>query len=248
MLENNNIAMLVSKFVSERRSIFKALILIALIFCCALLPGCAKDGNKDEEANKGTADKPKSSEWVEIESDDEYSHLIDGDTNAENLRSTFYYLEAPINSDEIKEKFSKNGGFLIVMVFGQPDTTIDDVDYDKIHYVYGIDEVNKTISGITKFKFEKNKTYYDEDGFKSYTDDASYHNILIRTGLIPTRDIVLQNGRYNDKILEINFEDRDKGSVDPEAEPISVKPCRAIFKKNKSGKFTLDSIKVTEDE
>ncbi|MDD7513292.1 MAG: hypothetical protein PUK14_05345 [Clostridiales bacterium] len=246
MFKNDDVTM----FTSNRKSIFKALILVALIFCCVMLPACAKGSNKNEatDADKDSGDKASTNEWVEVENEDEYSELIDGDTDFENLRRTFLYLNEPINSDEIKKSFGDSGGFLIVMIYGNPDTTIDDVPYDQIHYVYGIEEINKTICGITKFKFEKNKTYYDEDGYKSYTDDANYHNILIRTGHIPTRNIVLKNGRYNDKILEINFEDRDMGSVDPEAEPLSIKPCRAIFKKNKNGKFTLDSIKATEDE
>lgn len=248
MFNDNGITMFVSEFISKRKSIIKALTLIMLIFCCAMLVACGENSNKDKDADKVNSDKDASSEWIEIKSEDEYPELIDGDISVDGLIKALYYFEEPTNSDKIKKKFEKYGGFYIAIIFGPSETTIDDVPYDKVHYVYDIDDVNETICGITKFKFEKNKNYYEVDGEKGYTDDQSFHNILTITGDISNRHIELKDGRYNDSILEINFEDMEMESIDPEAEPISVKPCRAIFKKNKNGKFTLDSVNAVDNE
>ncbi|KGF09414.1 hypothetical protein HMPREF1635_03095 [Clostridiales bacterium S5-A14a] len=238
---------------ADRKSLLKILTIIALIFCCAMLPACGNNSKQDDNAkntdtDKDGKDKPATNEWVEVKNEEDYTKLIDGKVSVENLQTALLFLDAPKNADEIKDLFNDYGNSLIPFIFEKTENTVNDVPGGMVHYVYDIDEINKTISGITTFQFEKNKKYQEENGFQSYTDDKNYHDYVQIIGATNMGHIVIKNGRYNNDVLEINFENQKNENMAGEDEVTNIKPCRATFKKNKNGKFTLDSIIITADE
>ena len=168
--------------------------------------------------------------------DSQYEELIQGGYSKGELSTILACISLSrrsLSSKEISENVKKGSYLTLLFLFK-----------DKLDPMYGKDvnysikKVNKLYSGVSSFKFKKNKKYTDY----MYTDQSRLH--LMAGGEGFSGYIVTKSAKYNNKKLEIKYELHDSLVEENLGHKRSEGTFKATFKKLKNGKYRLNSVKV----
>ena len=189
----------------------------------------------------GTAYKVEAKSKMKTLKSSDYSKLIQGGLNKTQVTELLSYI-AP-NYGTLKGKALSNKGkdpFMFI-ILGYNLRHDDNTERLKVHsnwYSFDIKYINKYLSSFSSYRYKKNKVYkkgdVNTDSCGAYTDKKKLHIWL--GGIGWERSGKINSAKYNKSKLEIRFSNYFMGSLDGE--------YKAIFKKQKNGKYKLTSISL----
>ena len=189
----------------------------------------------------GSAYKVEAKSKMKTLKSSDYSKMIQGGLNKTQITELLSFIAPRYGNLKGKALSNKGKNPFMFIILGYHLKHYDNTEQLKVHsnwYSFDIKYINKYLSSFSNFRYKKNRVYQkgdkNKDSYGAYTDKKKLH--VWEGGLGWEKYAKINSAKYDKNKLVITFTNYmmyDKGAK-----------YKAIFKKQKNGKYKLTSINM----